>query len=271
MQVGTAVVLGLVQGVTEFLPISSTAHVTLVGILFGLKPQAVAQQWTAFLASIQLGSLAALVWYFRRSLLQMGRELRKPDSGGRRLGGALLLGSLPIAIAGVGLKPLVEGPLTKEPLAIAAALVAVSALMAWAEVRGGRQRELAQLSWRDALVVGIGQVLALLPGSSRSGSTLAAAMLVGLTRRDAAQFAFLLGIPAIAGSGVLELRELLRQPLLLGSWEALGMSFAASCLSSYLAIAFLLRYLRGHTLWGFIVYRLMLAVVLGISAGVVNG
>ncbi len=270
MELGTALILGLVQGATEFLPISSTAHVTLVGMLVGLEPQAVAQQWTAFLASIQLGSLAALVWYFRGTLLQIGQELTSSGGIGRRLGGALLLGSLPIAVAGIALKPLVEGPLTKDPLVIASALVAVSGLMAWAELQGRRQRELAQLSWRDALVVGIVQILALLPGSSRSGSTLAAAMLVGLKRRDAAQFAFLLGIPAIAGSGGLELLELLRQPLQLGSWEALGMSFAAACLSSYAAIAFLLRYLRRHTLWSFIVYRLVLAAALLLSTGVFN-
>lgn len=260
MSIAEALLLGLVQGVTEFLPISSTAHVTLMGMLLGLEPQAQAQQWTAFLASIQLGSLGALLWYFRRDVGQMLQGLVGNEAG-RRLLWLLVVGTLPIVVAGLVLKPFVEGPLTKQPGMIAGALVGVALLMVLAEIAARRQRSLSEISWREALVVGMAQVLALLPGSSRSGSTIAAAMLLGISRPEAARFSFLLSIPALAGSGVLELVELVRHGMV-GSGDVLAGSLAAAFLSSYAAIAFLMRYVRTHTLWLFIVYRLLLAVVL---------
>ncbi len=266
MSAWQALLMGIVQGVTEFIPISSTAHVTLFGMLLGMQPQQMAQQWTGFLASIQLGSLAALVGYFRAELIQMGQELSgvRADGSGQRLFWALLLASLPIGVAGIVLKPLIEGPVTKEPLVIAAALTGVSLLMAGAEWGGRRERSFTQLRWYEVLLIGLAQVLALVPGSSRSGSTIAAAMLVGLSRQEAARFSFLLGIPAIAASGLLELRELLCRPLSIGSWQMLGISFIAAWVSSYGAIAFLLGYLRTHTLWLFIVYRLIVAGAIGL-------
>ncbi|MEN3026801.1 MAG: undecaprenyl-diphosphate phosphatase [Chlorobiota bacterium] len=260
-----AVVIGIVQGVTEFLPISSTAHVTLAGMLFGTEPQAAAQQWTAFLATIQLGSLAAVAWYFRADMLTVAKALGTGSEHGygRHLLACIAIGSVPIGVLGLGLKPLIESPLTKEPLLIAGALVAVSGLMALAEWNGGGRRGVEQLRWWEALVIGTAQALALMPGSSRSGSTIAAAMLVGMARHEAARFSFLLSIPAIAASGLLEFNVLVSAPGVLGSWQVLGASFGAAFLSSYAAIAFLLRYLRTHTLWAFIVYRLALAGAIG--------
>ncbi|MCS6965839.1 MAG: undecaprenyl-diphosphate phosphatase [Candidatus Kapabacteria bacterium] len=264
-----AVAIGIVQGVTEFLPISSTAHVTLMGMLVGANPQAVPQQWTAFLATIQLGSLAAVLWYFRSDVLSMtkGAVTGGVDEDGRRLLVCVVAGSIPIGALGLALRPLVESSLTKDPLLIAGALVGVSGLMALAEWANRGQRTLAQIRWRDALLIGAAQVLALMPGSSRSGTTIAAAMLLGIARRDAAHFSFLLSIPAIAASGLLELNTLLLKLSALGSWHTFTASFGAAFLSSYAAISFLLRYLRTHTLWVFIVYRLALAGALALGYG----
>jgi undecaprenyl-diphosphatase len=267
MNLWEALLLGIIQGVTEFVPISSTAHVTLAGMLMGLQPQAAAQRWTAFLAVIQLGSLAAVLWYFRRELRDMVASLtgKAPHNGYRRLLLAVIVGTLPLGVLGLVLKPVVEGPLTKEPLLIATTLAAVSLLMVAAETVGRPSRTLMELNpWRDALLIGLAQTLALLPGSSRSGTTIAVAMLLGIARPDAARFSFLLSIPAIAASGIWELKELAGQPL--SAWGPLGVSLVAAVLSSYAAIALLLRYLRVHTLWVFIVYRLALAVLLGFVA-----
>jgi undecaprenyl-diphosphatase len=235
-------------------------------MLLGGNPQAVAAQWTAFLASLQLGSLAALGWYFRQDLKQVASAVWAGPSAreGRRLGLAIVVGTLPIGVFGLLLKPVIEGPLTKEPLLIAGALGGGSLVMALGEFRRGK-RQLADIGWREALLIGLGQVLALLPGSSRSGMTLAAGMLLGVQRADAARFAFLLGIPAIAASGGLELMALLRHGSAF-SWQAFGGSFLAAFLSSYAAIAFLLRYVRSHSLWVFILYRLVLAggVLIGV-------
>ncbi len=258
MGVWEAALFGVVQGITEFLPISSTAHVTLAGILLGWQPKAAGAQWTAFLASIQLGSLAALVWYFWGELREMGKALWDTHSRHRRkLLCALIVGTLPLAALGLLLKPVIEGPWTKDPGLIAAALAGGALLMAAAEFRRGA-RQMAEIGWREAVLIGLGQAAALIPGSSRSGMTLAVGMLLGIERSAATQFAFLLGIPAIAASGALELRLLLQQgsPF---SWYALAVSFGAAFLSSYAAIAWLLRYVRTHTLWLFILYRLGLA------------
>ena len=262
-----ALLLGIVQGLTEFLPISSTAHVTLMGYVLGLQPEQHAAEWTAFLASIQLGSLVAVVGYFWNELRGMVAALWQRGSfsqevlRARRLALAVVVGTLPIALAGLALKPLIESEATKRLELIIVALLGVTLLMIAAERRRApMQRELSHLRWMDALLIGCAQALALMPGSSRSGSTIAAAMLLGIARHEAARFSFLLSIPAIAASGMLQLLELLAIAAI--PPMALLLSFLGAVVSSYAAIAFLLRYLRTHTLWGFIVYRLTLAAVL---------
>ena len=262
-----ALLLGIVQGLTEFLPISSTAHVTLMGYVLGLHPEQHAAEWTAFLASIQLGSLAAVLGYFRSELRAMVAALWQRGSmsaellEARRLALGVVVGTLPIVLAGLALKPLIEGEATKRLELIAAALLGVTILMIAAERRRApMQRGLSQLRWVDALLIGCAQILALMPGSSRSGSTIAVAMLLGIARHEAARFSFLLSIPAIAASGMLQLLELFSTAAI--PPMGLLLSFLGAVVSSYAAIAFLLRYLRTHTLWGFIVYRLTLAAVL---------
>ena len=270
-----AVVLGLVQGLTEFIPISSTAHLRIVPALAGW-----ADPGAAFSAVIQLGTLAAVFIYFAgdirrltvaavRSLFQ--RQARShPDA---RLAWGIAAGNIPIVVLGLGFKETIENDLRSLYL-VAFMLAAVALWLGWVEWRlkqkagpgkvapdentGG----MAGLSLRTILIIGCFQAMALVPGASRSGSTLLGGLLVGLSRGEAARFSFLLGIPAIFGSGLLEL------PLVLDavgrgelSTGALIGGLLAAGLSGYAAIAFLLAYLKTRTTLLFVGYRLVLAAL----------
>jgi len=252
-----AIILGILQGLTEFLPVSSTAHLTLAGRAFGLIDDTRPEDWTAFLAVVQMGTLAAVVWYFWRDLLGIARGFAPGGTrDARKLGWLLVLGTLPIGIVGLLLRDVIEGPLTKDLRVIGTTLIALALLLALADRVGRRERSIGTLGWRDALLVGSVQVLSLIPGASRAGTTLTGGLFAGLTREAAARFSFLLSVPAIAASGLFELPA----ALALGREDVLGLLIAtlAAAVSGYAAIAFMLRYLRTHSTLVFVVYRLAL-------------
>ncbi|MGF1495522.1 MAG: undecaprenyl-diphosphate phosphatase [Elainellaceae cyanobacterium] len=271
-----SIVLGIVQGLTEFLPISSTAHIKAVPVALGWGDPGV-----AFTAIIQLGSIAAILWYFWSDLRQvvtgMIQAVRQSDyrSQDFRIGLGIILGTIPIVILGLMMKLLIPD-LDNSPLrsmaAIAVASIVMSLLLALAEQMGSRQRTLEKLDTRDGIWMGFAQALALIPGVSRSGSTLTAGLFMGLERATAARFSFLLGIPAITIAGLVEFKGLLDVGF--GSIGAVPLiaGLVASAASSYAAIAWLLRYLQNHNTWVFVWYRLGFGVVIlgAIALGLVE-
>jgi undecaprenyl-diphosphatase len=256
-----AVVLGVVQGVTEFLPISSTAHLRIVPALLGWDDPG-----AAFSAVIQLGSLAAVTGYFLTDLLRMLRasavalrdRSRPPEPAARQLL-YLIVATIPIGLGGMLFKHAIEGSLRALSV-IAAAQILVALGLAVVERVARHSRDLEDVRMSDALTIGTAQALALVPGVSRSGITLLAAMAIGLRREAAARFSFLLSVPAIAGAGIVELPKVLHARDVSGSALALGVVSAA--VTSYLAIAWLLRFLRTRTTRPFIIYRIALGLLI---------
>ena len=267
-------VLGVVQGLTEFLPISSTAHLKVVPVLLGWGDPGV-----AVTAVIQLGSILAVVGFFRDDLRQVltgvsqGLRQRRWDDPQARLGLAIALGTLPILVAGLAIKLCVpnfdQSPL-RSLTSIALVSIVMALLLALAERIGRRRRVLEQVAVRDGVWVGLAQALALIPGVSRSGSTLTAALLDGWQRADAARFSFLLGIPAITLAGLVELKDAFSQPIA-GGVLPLLVGIATSALVSWLAIAWLLRFLQHHSTWWFVGYRLFFGVGLLLWVGRLAG
>jgi undecaprenyl-diphosphatase len=251
-----AVLLGIVQGLTEFLPISSTAHLRIVPALLG-RPDAGA----AFTAVIQLGTLAATILYFARDLFGMIRAaVTAPKSHTARLLWYLGAGTVPIGILGLLLKKHITSDF-RSLVVIASALIVVGVIMAWADRRDAGKRTIEDLGLRDALLIGLGQACALLPGVSRSGATITSALLLGMARSDAARFSFLLSIPAVGAAGIFELKDAASD---LGS-TGLGPLIVATLVSGivgYATIAWLLRYLRTRPLIGFAIYRVLLGAAL---------
>ncbi|HEV8167757.1 MAG TPA: undecaprenyl-diphosphatase UppP [Pyrinomonadaceae bacterium] len=273
MTILQAIVLGLVQGLTEFIPVSSTAHLVFASRLVGLYADAAdktlqAEQTTATIAVIQLGTLLAVLIYFARDIVNITRAfisdhlalLRGHRERGLSrdawLGWLVIIGSLPVGIIGLTLKKQIEGPFTKNLWVIATMMIVVGVLLTIAEFVGSRRKDMDQLGVTDALAVGSAQVLALIPGSSRSGSTIMGGLFAGQTRETAARFSFLLSIPAIAASGLLELKEA-TEKLPSGSYGALAVATIVSGIVGYASIWFLLRYLRTHSTGVFIVYRVI--------------
>jgi len=259
-----AAVLGLLQGLTEFLPISSTAHLRIVPALLGWKDSG-----AAFTAVLQLGTLVAVAGYFLPELLGMCKAAlgpdRKSDPRAARLL-HLLIATLPIGIVGLAFKSHIEGPL-RHLAVIATSLIVVGLVMALAERFCHPTRELDDTRMRDALLIGLAQTLALVPGVSRSGITLVAAMALGMRRDAAARYSFLLGIPAIGAAGVLELPTVLRATDI--GPGALAVGLVISTVSGYVAISWLLKFLRTRSTLPFVIYRVALGLLLlsGLAAG----
>ncbi len=259
------VVLGVVQGLTEFLPISSTAHLKVVPLMLGWGDPGV-----AVTAVIQLGSIAAVLAYFRRDLVEVWegmvkafrqRDWQEPQA---RLGLAILLGTLPILVAGLAIKrfiPNYDHSVLRSLPVIGWVSIAMALLLALAERFGGRRRQLAEVRVRDGLLVGLAQALAVVPGVSRSGSTLTASLFDGWRRSDAARFSFLLGIPAITLAGLIELKDAVAQPVA-GGVIPLVAAIVTAAVVSWLAIAWLLRFLQQHSTWWFVGYRLVFGLSL---------
>jgi undecaprenyl-diphosphatase len=266
-----AIIYGLIQGLTEFIPISSTAHLTIAGRLMGdIKSD---DEWTAFIAVIQLGTLVAVILYFWSDIIKIirgfvvanlaiakKRKIHPTDRDYAKLGWLIIIGTLPVAVLGLALKKIIEGPFTKDLRVIAGSLIGLAIVLAIAEVVGQQRRDMRNLKVVDALAVGFAQVLSLIPGSSRSGTTITGGLFSGLTRETAARFSFLLSIPAIAASGLLELPKALQS--VNTSWTAIGVATIVSAVSGYLAIAFLLKFLQRHTTFAFVGYRIALGLML---------
>ena len=278
-----AIILGIVQGLTEFIPISSTAHLVFASRFTNLYEGNPAQI-TATMAVIQLGTLAAVFVYFAAdiwgissafvrdhfALLTGKRGMRFSGTDGVRpiwlseeawLGWLIIIGSIPIGIVGLLFKDFIEGPATKNLWFIAAMLIFIAVLLVIAEFVGKQRKDIRHLGLADALIVGVSQVLALMPGASRSGSTIMGGLLAGQKRETAARFSFLLSIPAITASGLLELRQAVNilpsesfVPLIVGSIVA--------GIVGYLSIWFLIAFLRKNSTAVFIIYRIVLGTVI---------
>jgi undecaprenyl-diphosphatase len=265
-----AFLLGVVQGLTEFLPISSTAHLTLAGKLLNVVDLNHPEAWTEFIAVMQLGTVAAVIVYFWNDLWGMSvalfRDLTGPRKPGERftersrMALYIIVGTLPVALIGLSLKHVIEGALTKTTIVIAVSMIALALLLWLAEEFARHVRGIAQITWVDALVVGFAQACALIPGSSRSGTTITAGLFLGLTRETAARFSFLLSIPAVVASGIYELAKI-HGTFDLGLGNLL-ISTVVSGVVGYASIAWLLKFLMRHTTMVFIWYRLILGVLL---------
>ena len=251
-----AIVLGLVQGLTEFLPISSTAHLRLVPTLLGWADPGAASS-----AIIQLGTMLAVVAFFRRDIVRLfkafirGLSRRRPlEEFESRLAWYIAVGTIPVGVFGLLFKDFIETS-ARSLYLIAASLIILALILAVAERISTRQRDTNAITFGDSVIVGLAQALALIPGSSRSGTTITAALFLGFTREAAARFSFLLSIPAVIASGLFELFEVRHS---LTGFGALNLSIATlvSAITGYAAIAFLLKYLRTHTTYVFIWYRI---------------
>jgi undecaprenyl-diphosphatase len=290
MNIFQAIILGIVQGLTEFIPVSSTAHLVfaarVLNLYGGADSTLQAEQTTATIAVIQLGTLLAVLIYFTRDIVNILRAFvsdhlallsgrRDPEtpriSKDAWLGWLVIIGSIPVGIVGLLLKKQIEGPFTKNLWVIATMMIVVGGLLTIAEFVGKRDHDMGQLGIRDALAVGCAQVLALIPGSSRSGSTIMGGLFAGQTRETAARFSFLLSIPAIAASGLLELKEAFEK-LPAGSYGSLFVATVVSGAVGYASIWFLLRYLRTHSTGVFIVYRVIVGglILAALAAGYIS-
>ena len=278
MDLTEALILGIVQGLTEFLPISSTAHLRIVPALAGWDDPG-----AAFSAVIQIGTLAAVLAYFRRDIARIAHAWFGSLAGRRaenhldvRMGWMMIVATVPIVICGLLFKDTIETTL-RSLYIVAGALIGLAIILAVAELyvrrqaaRGVGQKQLDDVTWRDAIVTGLAQALALVPGSSRSGITITAGLFCGLSRETAARFSFLLSLPSVLAAGLYQLYKA-RESLLATSDDVLALVVAtiASAIVGYLSIAFLLRYLKTHTTYVFIAYRLLLggAVLYWLSTG----
>ena len=259
--------LGLLQGLTEFLPISSSAHLILLPVLAGWPDQGL-----AFDVAVHVGTLAAVLVYFRRELLRMVRScLRALRTGvfdaDARLAGLIALGTAPVVLAGLLLDAVGTLDVTgtaarfRGAAVIASTTVGFALLLWWADRRGSRTRDESSLNWRDALLVGAAQVLALIPGTSRSGITITAALALGFERKAAARYSFLLSIPVIAAAGLRSSAAALETPEVT-DWAALCLGAAVSALSAWLTVHLFLKLMERIGLLPFVIYRLVLGALL---------
>lgn len=273
MPLFTAVILGIIQGLSEFLPISSTAHLTIAGSMLGVIDPAHPERWTSFMATIQLGTLAAVLIYFRSDILRSvhawtsenltsKRRHFAQQGADSRLGWLVIIGTVPIVVVGLAFKDVIEGAVTKELSVIAAALIGMGLLLWLAEQRASFTRSTSDLGVTDAIVIGLAQCLALIPGSSRSGSTMMAALFRGMTREHAARFSFLMSIPAILAAGLLEFYHEIEHLSSSTGGVQLGAATLAAFVSGYWSIDALLKYLRTRTMAVFVIYRVALGLVI---------
>jgi undecaprenyl-diphosphatase len=268
----SAILLGLIQGLTEFLPISSSAHVQIAEQLLVLDHALTKPELTAFIATIQLGTEAAVVLFFFKDIvrilkawiasLSLRPETKTADS---RLGWLVILGSLPVVMIGLVFKDLIEGDLRSLHV-IAFTLIAFGLLLGLADRISKRTRNLEQLNYPHGVLFGLGQALAVIPGVSRSGGTITVGLLLGYTREAAARFSFLLAIPAVLASGLYEFAKTyadLNSDALLATALATLVSF----ISGYFVIGFLLKYLSRGSYLPFVIWRVAVGVLLLVALG----
>ncbi len=273
MDIFQSIIIGLIQGLTEFLPISSTAHVRVIPALLGWNDPG-----AAVTAVTQLGTLVAVLIFFRKDLGRLlhagffsvvrisSRKTWYPDfDQNARMAWFIVLGTLPVGVLGIFLKHRIETDF-RNLTVMACSLIGLALMLALAEKLGRQKRDLHEMGFIDTQVVGFAQAIALIPGASRSGTTITAGLFLGLTRKSAARFSFLLSVPAILASGLFELRDLLQNGL--GDTHFMNLFIATSVagIVGYTSIAFLLRWLETHSTGIFIIYRIVLGILILILA-----
>ena len=252
--------LALLQGLTEFLPISSSAHLILLPVIAGWKDQGL-----AFDIAVHVGSLTAVVFYFRKTLKTLSIDWvlsikQRSMVGESRLAWAVLLGTIPVGLSGLMLGNVIEINL-RNPLVIATATILFGLILGWADWRSKQDRDEHHLSIFDILFIGIAQAIALIPGTSRSGITITAGLLLGLTREAASRFSFLLSIPVIILAGSLKTLQLLQSDVA-ADWAAIMLGTILSALSAYLCINVFLKVIEKIGMWPFVIYRLFIGAIL---------
>jgi undecaprenyl-diphosphatase len=266
-----SIVLGIVQGLTEFLPISSSAHLRIVPAMLGWEDPG-----AAFTAVCQLGTEAAVLIYFRHELWAIAthwlRHPRRYEDPEVRLGWFLIVATIPIGIFGFLFRDQIETG-ARNLWLIGTVLIVFALVLGYADKRGRHAREIDQLSPRDGVLIGLAQSLSLIPGVSRSGAMMSAGLLLGLNRPAAARFAFLLAVPAVVASGLFELKDVIAGDE--HSTTPLGYVLVATAVAfvvGYAAIAWLLRYLAHHSVNIFVVYRVLLGstVLILVATGAIN-
>lgn len=256
-----AIVLAIVQGLSEFLPISSSGHLILVPHFLGWTDQGL-----AFDVAVHVGTLFAVVAYFRQQLFAMTRAWFGSLAGGgmtpdARLAWCVVIGTIPVGVVGLLFSDLIEKML-RNPLFVAGTLSVFGLLMWLADRLGRQQRDEYSVGWRDAILIGCAQALALMPGTSRSGVTMTMARTLGLTREAAARFSFLLAVPGIAMAGGYELLQLLGQPDGSVDWSMMSLGLVVSAVTGYLCIHWLLKIIGRIGLAPFAIYRFALAALI---------
>ncbi|MDM7997566.1 MAG: undecaprenyl-diphosphate phosphatase [Acidobacteriota bacterium] len=269
MELVAAAILGIVQGLTEFLPVSSTAHLILVPWFLGWNYEGL-----TFDVALHVGTAVSVVTFFFHDWIRLARELLLGIKEGnwlgnsdRRLAWYLVVGTLPAMVVGLAFEEAIENTL-RSPLIIVFTLTALGALLLFAEKRGTHTRTIENFSWTDALCIGFSQAIALIPGVSRSGITMTTAMLRNSTRTSAARFSFLLSTPVILGAGILkafELMEAVRHPMAGAEpvrWSVMLVGFLFAAVSGFLCIRYFLKYLQTKSFMPFVIYRFLLAALI---------
>jgi undecaprenyl-diphosphatase len=252
--------LALLQGVTEFLPISSSGHLVLLPKLLGWQDQGL-----AFDVAVHVGSLLAVLVYFHKDIGRIIVDWIRSLGGGpitpySRLAWSIAWATVMVGIAGLLMEGLINNHL-RAPVPVAIATIAFGLLLGWADWAGAKSRGIEQIGWRDVLMIGSAQVLALIPGTSRSGITITMGLAMGLTREAAARFSFLLAIPVIVLAGIWQGRNLLRDEHLI-QWDVMVFATAVSALVAFACIHLFLGFLRRFSMLGFVVYRLILGALI---------
>jgi undecaprenyl-diphosphatase len=264
-----AIVLGIVQGLTEFLPISSSAHLRIVSAFFGWDDPG-----AAYTAVTQIGTEAAVLIYFRKDLweilstwLRAWRDPSLRDDPHTKMGWFIIVATIPIGVIGFALKDQIENG-ARDLYLIGTTLIVFALVLHWADRRARLERETDDLSTRDGILIGLAQSLSLVPGVSRSGATMSAGLLLGLTREAAARFAFLIAVPAVLASGLFELLQIATGDTAgEESAGAIALSTVIAFVVGYAAIAWLLRYISTHTLTAFVIYRIALGALVLVLTG----
>lgn len=265
MEAAQIALLSFVQGLTEFLPVSSSAHLILAPLLFGYELQSL-----AFDVAVHVGTLGAVMLYFRREIAAMVTALleslktRRMETPEARLAWMIILATVPVVLLGLPLKSILE--VLREDDRLVALVIAGTtigfALLLWiADSRGTRKRNEHSLSWKDALLIGLFQAVAIIPGTSRSGITITAGLILGLTRKAASRFSFLLSIPTILMAGGLETLDLIQSPDPVG-WTSLWIGTLLSFAVAYLTIHFFLKFIEKISMLPFVLYRFLLGFII---------
>jgi len=267
MTVVHAFLLGIIQGLTEFIPVSSTAHLLIGQALLGLPAD---DAMFSFLVLVQIGTIVSLLIYFWKDLLSILVETLKnlgslrnfkslPENA--KMGWYILIATVPALLAGYLLKDAVEALFRLPLLQAAIRLFAAAVLLFLAESLTRKDRQLDSMNWLDALVVGLFQIISVFPGASRSGSTISGGMFRGFDRPSAARFAFLMSVPVMLAAGAYEMLDVVRMPGLTEFLPVLTVGFIAAAIVGWLAVRWLLRYLAGHSLYAFSAYCAVIGVI----------